>query len=179
MPHLAHGLTGLAIGVASVAESRRPAVHAGWVGACVTLAYLPDLVEWLLVLSGVWTVRSAPASLLISGISALAVILLVRLGLRETRWPVLAAAAAAVLSHSLLDALDGGIPALWPWHAETFGWEDALGLDALRGTGRVHAEAVLFMPLLALGLLIRSGRLGREPDRLVALLAVAATFSAA
>ncbi|HMQ15423.1 MAG TPA: hypothetical protein PKC49_05555 [Phycisphaerae bacterium] len=179
MPHLAHGLTGLAIGVASVGESRRPAVHAGWLGACVTLAYLPDLIEWLLLLCGVRTARSAPASLPVSMAAALAVIAIVRLALRETRWPILVAAGAAVLSHSLLDALDGGIPALWPWSAETFGWEDAFGLDAGRGAGRVHAEAVLFMPLLALGLLIRAGRLGREPDRLVALLALAATFSAA
>lgn len=179
MPHLGHAIIGLGIGAATVSETRRPAVQAAWLGSCVLLAFLPDLVEWLAVLAGLRLPRSAPAALILVIPCVALVSAVLWLGFRERRWPLHAAAAAAVLSHTLLDALDGGIPLLWPWVSRDLGWGDAFGLGALRGGARIHAELVTFMPLMALGVLIRALRIGREGDRLVALLGLAASFSAA
>jgi hypothetical protein len=168
MPQFGHGLVGLGLGAATIADPRTPALRDCWIGLTVLLAYLPDVLEWLAALAGLRLPHSAPASIPIGLLSILAVLGLLRFRFREPGRAALVVAACAVASHSLLDAVNGGIPLWWPIHGRPSG-SDWLGLRELSPQRRTWEESRLFLPVLAVGVAVGIIRGGKHP--LIAALA--------
>ncbi|MFH1746075.1 MAG: hypothetical protein ABIG44_03410 [Planctomycetota bacterium] len=164
LPLLGHGLVGLGIGVATTPDVRGPRLRAIWLGAVISLAYLPDLLEWVIGLAGIRLPHSALAALPVTAASGLVVVLLLRLGWRERNWIVLAAALCAVASHMLLDLIDGGIPLYWPLTGAMIGpdWFDG---EARGGAEGLIWELFWFAPLAAVGATVAICR--RRPGSLV------------
>jgi hypothetical protein len=157
VPHLGHALVGLGIGVATSGVPRTRAVRSTWLGACVLLACLPDVLEWGLRWLRWPLPHNAPASLLVLGILSLALVVGCRL-MGERRWGVAGAAVACLASHSLLDTVDGGIPLWWPWSDADVG-PDWLRTEAGGGAlGALAWEAALFFPVVLLGACARAVR---------------------
>lgn len=150
MPLLGHGLVGLGIGAATSADVRSPWLRNAWLGAVVTLAYLPDLLEWFVRLAGYSMPHSAWASLPMTVLGCAVLALTLRFMLHERAGLPLLAGAIALASHGVLDLVDGGIPLWWPFSRIVAGpdWipndRDGLG-------GALVKEVCLFAPFAAAG----------------------------
>lgn len=152
MPQLGHGLVGLGVAAATYPHVRSGGLRSAWFGLGVTLAYLPDLVEWGLRWMDLRPVHSAPASLLALALSCAVAVGALRVVFRESSPVALAGACAAIGSHTLLDALDGGVPLLWPWSSASIGADLLAALGDAPG-GRLGLELLVFAPLTLLGAL--------------------------
>jgi len=148
---LGHALVGLGVGAATVPDARSPWLARGWLGTALTLAYWPDVLEWLGGLLGWSPPHSAFASLLPVMVSCAALVLLLRLALKETSRPILAAACGLVFSHLVLDLIDGGIPIWWPFSSRVVG-PDWIPNGRGELAARVSKEVWLFVPVAAAGL---------------------------
>jgi hypothetical protein len=160
VPHVGHGLVGLAVGAATADDPRSPAMQRAWFGTAVLLAYLPDVVEWLLKLMGRPIQRSVPASLSACAVSCAVVFALLRWLCREKSRIVLLAALLAVVSHTVLDALSGGIPLAWPFSRRDFGPHWLCGDEGMET--RLYHECRIFLPVLAAGLAVGILRYSRR-----------------
>lgn len=178
MPHVGHPLTGLAIGMATLPAVGEPRVRRVWLGACVLAACLPDLVAWKLRLAGLALPHNALSAPLPVAAASVLIVAWLRFGFGERRGAALLALPLATASHGLLDAINGGVPMLWPFSAVVLG-ADWLGLDAIEGWRRLAVEIALFAPLVAAAWLIGRRPRGaasawRHPAQLVPLVPVAA-----
>ncbi len=168
MPQIGHGLVGLGAGAAAVGVPRSTALNACWFGALVLLAYVPDVAEWLAGLLGWFGPHSALAGVPALLVTGVLVVILLRFGFREKRLVVFIVAVSVLASHTLLDALDGGIPLLWPFGRGLIGarWLPITGDTAAQ---RLRAECLVFLPLAGLGIAIGILRMrharGRKPWR--------------
>ena len=163
MPSIGH----VAVGLAAARLVRRPAgTGAGtWRGGLVLLALLPDadVVAFRLGIpyGAPFGHRGAAHSLAVAVACGLLCAALAGRGRGAVCWGMVAG--LVVASHGLLDTLtDGGrgIALLWPWSNARFfaPWRPipvapiGLGMLTARGLEVILIEAVLFLPLFALGL---------------------------
>lgn len=120
MPQIGHGLVALGLAAATSRAPRAKPLTGAWYGAILFLAYAPDVLEWIAKLAGMRPPHSALASL-----PALAPLALgtvgVALWLGERRLITHLILLAALGSHTLLDALSGGIPLYWPFSDRVVG----------------------------------------------------------
>lgn len=145
-----------------------------WIGLGVLLAYWPDVLEWGLLLCDVRLPHAAPASLPAATISVLAITLVLRGALHETSRIALLVAGLLIASHTLLDGVSGGIPLWWPIDASLVG-PDWIRLDNLPMARRLRIEALIFVPAVAIGLMLRTLR--RHAAPLASGLAVGLTIA--
>lgn len=153
MPHLGHALVGAGIGAASADQPHSTLLRRTWIGGLTLVACLPDLLEWMGRWVSVTVPHNAPASPAVLLVLSALVVILLRYVFGQSGALVPAAALAALWSHALLDALDGGIPLLWPWRADDIG-ADLLGLEHQQGPWRLVREGAIFLPLTGLGMLV-------------------------
>ena len=167
MPAIGHALVGVAVGAATAHAPRSRVLRRAWLGLCVLLAMLPDVAEWTLAALGAALPHSAIAGLPVALGAAAACMLLTRCVLGD-RWLVSITAAVALLSHTLLDAVDGGIPLLWPFSPDVIGatWITPAGAE----TGaRLARELALFVPIAIAGLAAAAWRNGPAAGGVAAL----------
>lgn len=154
MPQLGHALVALGTATATETAPRAQATRAAWVGGCLLLAYAPDLIEWGMLWIGWLPIHGGPSGLPIMLPLTAVVLACLRFGLGERSWLALGVVAVMLLSHSLLDLLDGGIPLRWPFSRDVVGG-DVLGLTRIEAGGRLAAELRRFVPLACLGIALR------------------------
>lgn len=146
-----------------------------WLGIAVLLAYLPDILEMSVAVVGLAVPRSALASLPAAVVEAALVVALLRWAVRETSPIALAAAAAAVVSHAVLDLIAGGIPLGWPFSSHVVG-PDWVRVDQLPPLARLPRELMIVGPVLAAGLAVYAVRCaGLRSSAVAAALLAAAT----
>lgn len=151
MPQIGHALVGLGLGAAATQAPRSKWVRRAWLGIVLLAALLPDVVEWYyLVLGGPLVPHSAFASVFLTILSILICSAILRFAFGETSIVAHLLVGGAILSHSLLDLIDGGIPLLWPLDSiivgpEAFGPDDAPLLQQLR------REFAVLSPFLTVG----------------------------
>lgn len=150
VPQFAHGLASVGLAAGSAGAPKSALLRRGWPGLLLTLAYAPDVGEWLLNFV-VETPHGALCSIPVTVIGCALLALTLRLAFGETSAVVHGAALAALASHTLLDALSGGIPIGWPFSEATVG-ADPLALDDAPFRARILLEIQYFAPLLSAGL---------------------------
>lgn len=176
MPQIGHGLLAVGLYAATAHRPAAPVLRSAWPGVLLLGAYLPDVVEWLFKVAGGHVAHSGLASVPVLA-CYLAAAALWLWSLRERDPVVICTLLAAIASHTVLDALSGGIPLWWPiWDRRVGGtllevWDFPLSHKLLLETTR-------YAPVALLGVALAIARRG-GPGRGAAALALLAASGVA
>lgn len=172
MPQFAHGLVAIGAAVGAADAPRSPALCRCWPGTLLLLAYLPDVLDWLLHLAQAGVPHSAMCSIpATTALSALCMAVLAFV-FAERRAIVYVVALAVLWSHLVLDLTSGGIPLWWPLSSEFVG-SDPFGVNDLSFRPRVPYEFALYGPLATAGALVA---IARRPGRPLPMLLTGGAF---